>query len=130
MNIEQTIKVLRALAQEWHECCGDIHIPLNEAADTIERLCAGALKDANKYAKAKDKRIAACFDCGLSYGDDGWADFIVLDEVWLQISPTNSKDGLLCVTCMTRRMVKLGLRAFGRFSSGPFSPQPAPSVAA
>ena len=77
-----------------------------------------------------DKRIAACFDCGLSYGDDGWADFIVLDEVWLQISPTNSKDGLLCVTCMTRRMVKLGLHAFGRFSSGPFSIQPAPSVAA
>jgi hypothetical protein len=29
---------LRALAEEWFECCGDIHEPLIEAAETIEAM--------------------------------------------------------------------------------------------
>lgn len=32
------VERLRALADEWHEMCGDIHVPLAEAADEIERL--------------------------------------------------------------------------------------------
>lgn len=32
------VKTLRALADEWHEMCGDIHVPLTHAADEIERL--------------------------------------------------------------------------------------------
>lgn len=62
-----------------------------------------------------------CFDCPLVYGSPGWADFIVLDEVWRQISPSGGKGGILCVTCMIRRMENIGLHSIGRFSSGPFA---------
>lgn len=34
------VERLRSLADEWYEMCGDIHEPLGEAADTIERLRA------------------------------------------------------------------------------------------
>lgn len=32
------VERLRGLAEEWYEMCGDIHEPLGEAADEIERL--------------------------------------------------------------------------------------------
>lgn len=32
------VKRLRGLAEEWYEMCCDIHEPLGEAADEIERL--------------------------------------------------------------------------------------------
>ena len=32
------VERLRGLADEWYEMCGDIHEPLGEAADEIERL--------------------------------------------------------------------------------------------
>ena len=34
------VEKLRSLATEWHEMCDDIHVPLSEAADEIERLNA------------------------------------------------------------------------------------------
>jgi hypothetical protein len=41
MTIERTQEIverLRSLADEWFEMCGDIHVPLNEAADELVAL--------------------------------------------------------------------------------------------
>jgi hypothetical protein len=35
---QEIVEWLRTLADEWFEMCGDIHVPLNEAADTILAL--------------------------------------------------------------------------------------------
>lgn len=40
MSEASLVERLRALAEEWYECCGDIHLPLREAADELERLTA------------------------------------------------------------------------------------------
>ena len=48
--------------------------------------------------------LAACADCGLRYDDPGWADVVVSDVVWAMISPTGDEGGLLCFTCMNRRL--------------------------
>ena len=36
--MNRVAKQLRALAEEWWECCGDIHLPLLEAAREIDAL--------------------------------------------------------------------------------------------
>lgn len=61
----------------------------------------------------------ACYECLLVYGGPGWADFVVPDDVWAQISPTGDEGGILCATCMFRRMETLGIECDGRFTSGP-----------
>lgn len=58
-----------------------------------------------------------CTDCLLLYSDPGWADFVVADAVWQQIAPDG---GVLCATCMFRRMRAKGIEhAEGRFTGGP-----------
>lgn len=58
-----------------------------------------------------------CTDCRLLYSDSGWADFVVSDEVWQQIHP---ESGVLCSTCIFRRMHAIGIEsAEGRFTGGP-----------
>lgn len=52
----------------------------------------------------------ACYDCGLLYSDPGWCDAVVPDEWWLQISPTGHQGGVLCLTCIARRLSALGAR--------------------
>ena len=64
------VEKLRARAAQEHEMLGDIHIPLLEAADEIERLQAGIAdmrhtidqfgrEDANKVAEIRRTRIWA-----------------------------------------------------------------------
>lgn len=61
-----------------------------------------------------------CYDCLLRYGEPGWADFVVPDDVWLRISPTGNDAGILCATCMFRRMEICGIDSIdGQFTSGP-----------
>ena len=50
-----------------------------------------------------------CADCGLSYTDSGWVDCVISRENWAAISPTGDEGGLLCLTCVTRRIVASGL---------------------
>jgi len=52
--------------------------------------------------------MAGCYDCGLPYQDDGWIEANIPDEIWKAISPTGDDGGLLCVTCMARRLKKAG----------------------
>lgn len=50
---DDIVERLRALSEEWWECCNDIHVPLTQAADEIERLRA-----------AGDGLVAAISNCG------------------------------------------------------------------
>lgn len=53
--------------------------------------------------------IPECYDCGLAYGGEGWCDVGVSNEVWARISPSGHYGGLLCFTCMARRLARGGL---------------------
>jgi len=50
-----------------------------------------------------------CQDCGLPYGGDGWIEAIIPDNIWKIISPTKNLSGILCITCISRRIRKAGL---------------------
>lgn len=52
--------------------------------------------------------IVACYDCGLAYGSEGWIECIVPHDVWCEISPTHNEGGILCVTCIARRLKRAG----------------------
>lgn len=56
-----------------------------------------------------DANQLCCYDCGLSYGSEGWIETDMPDDVWRQISPTGDHGGILCITCIARRLVRLGV---------------------
>lgn len=67
----------------------------------------------------------ACYDCGLRYGSEGWCDVVLSDEDWLAISPTGHEGGVLCFTCIARRLVRAGRRNVAmQVTSGPFATAP------
>ena len=74
-----------------------------------------------KYTE-EDTSGGECYDCGLWYGCDAWADVVVKDEVWELINPSEHKGGgLLCFNCMNRRLAFLGLEDVPAIiGSGPF----------
>ena len=57
--------------------------------------------------KANGEYSAACYDCGLAYGGPEWIEAIIPDEVWKRISPTGNLGGILCITCMIRRLKRM-----------------------
>lgn len=67
------------------------------------------------------KQLAgACADCGRRYGDTfGFPDLCIDDEAWQKISPRGGHGGLLCPSCIIRRLVDAGIKCHGRFMSGP-----------
>lgn len=81
-----------------------------------------------------------CYDCHRPYGDEhGFPDLIVPDDVWLMISPTGDFGGVLCPSCICKRLYDAGFRhgVEGRFMSGPlcnhydhsWSPRPGDTLA-
>jgi len=52
--------------------------------------------------------MLSCYDCGLPYGDDGWIEANIPDEIWNAISPSGGGGGILCITCMAKRLKKAG----------------------
>ena len=63
----------------------------------------------------------ACHDCGLPYGDDGWCDCVVPNDVWRLVAPAGDEGGILCLHCIARRLVRLGLHDVPlTVTSGPF----------
>ncbi len=74
-----------------------------------------------KYTE-EDTSGGECYDCGLWYGGDAWADIVVKDEIWEFINPSEYKGGgLLCFNCMNRRLTFLGLEDVPMvIGSGPF----------
>lgn len=55
---------------------------------------------------------AHCHDCQLDYGGDGWIEAVIPDKVWNKIKPAHCGDGagLLCITCIARRLKILGYK--------------------
>ena len=71
----------------------------------------------------------ACYECGLVYGSPGWCDVVIPDEDWLAISPTGHGGGVLCFTCMARRLTVGGREGVPMaVTSGPFTHHPTPRV--
>ena len=61
-----------------------------------------------------------CIDCGRKYGDEyGFPDLVIPDEDWKAISPNHDEGGLLCPSCICRRLYDLGIETTGKFTSGP-----------
>lgn len=62
-----------------------------------------------------------CQDCGRDYGsDNGFPDLIIPNEYWRQISPTGDNGGLLCPSCICKRLADKGFRDIpAAFMSGP-----------
>ena len=63
-----------------------------------------------KYPELADEMQHSCYDCGLEYSSDAWADIHLPDDTWELINPSvNKGGGLLCFNCITRRLTFLGL---------------------
>ena len=61
-----------------------------------------------------------CFYCHLPYGDPGFADLVVPNDVWNTISPTHDEGGLYCPTCLIRALHVYGFsNVKAVFRSGP-----------
>ena len=62
-----------------------------------------------------------CADCGRPYGDDnGFPDLIIPNAAWRRISPTGDNGGLLCPSCICKRLGDAEIREVpGAFMSGP-----------
>lgn len=63
---------------------------------------------------------ASCYDCRRQYGHEhGFPDLIISYWAWKQISPTGDDGGLLCPSCICKRLHDKGIRCEGAFMSGP-----------
>ena len=63
-----------------------------------------------KYPECAGGHQHACYDCGLEYSCDAWADVSLPDDIWELINPSvNKGGGLLCFNCITRRLSFIGI---------------------
>lgn len=61
-----------------------------------------------------------CVDCEREYGNEfGFPDLIISNDAWNKISPTGNGHGLLCPSCICKRLHKAGIKTTGIFRSGP-----------
>ena len=51
------------------------------------------------------EQAVGCEQCGLPYGEPGWVDVVIPNEIWNALN----KD-LLCFTCMTKALVQAGYK--------------------
>lgn len=75
----------------------------------------------SKKDEARSSAGAACFDCGRAYDDPGFQDLVLDDDVWACISPTGNEGGLLCPSCICKRLHVAGITTRGTFRSGPLA---------
>jgi len=72
----------------------------------------------------EDKNLKPeCYDCGLLYTSNAWADIVVPDNIWKLITPNKEhwQGGLLCFNCMNKRLTELKLDNVPYYiASGPF----------
>jgi hypothetical protein len=56
------------------------------------------------------RKKIGCYDCGLVYGEPGWVEAVIPDAIWNEIRPENASEGggILCITCICRRLKKAG----------------------
>jgi len=56
------------------------------------------------------KNKVGCYDCGLEYGGDAWIEAVIPDKVWEVISPSHNQGGILCISCIARRLTEYGFK--------------------
>ena len=63
-----------------------------------------------------------CTDCARLYGDEyGFPDLVLPNDIWAKISPTRDENGLLCPSCICKRLHDQGIQCSARFRSGPLA---------
>lgn len=80
-------------------------------------------EDLRDWTNAGNKQLdGACADCGRRYGGQyGFPDLMIEDWAWARISPRGNEGGLLCPSCICRRLSEHGITCHGEFMSGPLS---------
>lgn len=69
-----------------------------------------------------DEPRAFCQDCQRQYGDEhGFPDLIIPFWAWKRITPTEDDGGLLCPSCICKRLHHAGIKCEAAFMSGPVS---------
>ena len=64
--------------------------------------------------------LAKCLDCDRGYGHQfGFPDLIIPFSAWKTISPGHDDSGLLCPSCICKRLHDKKIRCEGAFMSGP-----------
>ena len=64
--------------------------------------------------------MTSCDDCNRPYGHEhGFPDLIIPSNVWRQISPTGDLGGMLCPSCICKRLHDKDIHCEGAFMSGP-----------
>lgn len=100
-------------------CIADIVAALNAANILTAASCCGHGKIQGDIRLADGRRLeidnvrktnVGCYDCGLQYGGPGWIEAIIPDKIWNKISPTNNQGGILCITCISKRLQKYELK--------------------
>lgn len=71
--------------------------------------------------RSRKSPATQCFDCDRPYGDQhGFPDLLLSDSVWKRISPTGGGGGLLCPSCICKRLYDAGMSDVeAAFMSGP-----------
>jgi hypothetical protein len=65
---------------------------------------------------------AECEDCKRPYGDEhGFPDLIIPYDAWKQISTSGDDSGLLCPSCICKRLADKHIKCEAAFMSGPMS---------
>jgi hypothetical protein len=62
----------------------------------------------------------SCHDCARPYGHEhGFPDLIIPYWAWRKISPNGDDSGLLCPSCICKRLTAAKIKCEGAFMSGP-----------
>lgn len=69
-----------------------------------------------------------CHDCKRPYSDGGFPDLIIPYSAWKQISPNGDDSGLLCPSCICKRLDAKGIKCEGAFMSGPIISVSSPTM--
>lgn len=63
-----------------------------------------------------------CYECLRPYGNEhGFPDLVIPDWAWQKISPKGNEGGLLCPSCICKRLHDAGIKCEGAFMSGPIT---------
>ncbi len=84
---------------------------------------------ATQEAVAAEREIVGCADCKRPYGGEhGFPDLIIPNDAWERISPTGNCGGLLCPSCICKRLHDAKITCEGAFMSGPIETVSRPTM--
>lgn len=70
-----------------------------------------------------------CYDCKRPYGNEnGFPDLIIPNDAWERISPSGNLGGLLCPSCICKRLHDAKITCEGAFMSGPIESVSRPTM--